>query len=218
MKSKFFALFTAALLMVGASLFAQQPTDSVQVKAEDASAGKNPIVLIETNQGNIIVQLFPDKAPITVENFLQYVQDGFYDGTIFHRVINGFMIQGGGFEPGMVPRKTRNPIKNEAENGLKNKVGTIAMARSRAIDSATAQFFINVSDNDSLDFKGPTAGGYGYCVFGEVIDGMRVVNSIKSVKTERQGVFSDVPSEPIVIKKVSLLRGKKMQKMLKKLV
>lgn len=156
-------------------------------------------VLIKTNKGDITIALDAAKAPLTVANFLQYVDDGFYAGTIFHRVIDGFMIQGGGFTRDMVQKPTRSPVKNEAANGLKNKRGTIAMARTSVVDSATAQFFINVVDNGFLDFRSPTPQGFGYCVFGEVVDGMDAVDAIRTVKTGRSGYMTDVPVEPVEI-------------------
>ena len=152
--------------------------------------------------GKIVIELSPDKAPGTCANFEQYVRDGHFDGTIFHRVIDGFMIQGGGFEPDMVHRPTREPIQNEAKNGLSNLTGTIAMARTMEPHSATAQFFINVSDNKFLDYPGQD--GWGYCVFGKVTDGMDVVNQIKGVDTTNRAGHSDVPVDPIVIESATL--------------
>ncbi|MFH0908398.1 MAG: peptidylprolyl isomerase [bacterium] len=157
------------------------------------------MVTIKTSKGDISVKLFPDKAPITVKNFLQYVDEHFYDHTIFHRVIDGFMIQGGGFTKDMNQKPTRAPIKNEANNGLQNTKGTLAMARTPVVDSATAQFFINVADNAFLNFQSKTSQGYGYCVFGEVVSGMDVVDAIKSVKTANSGDSQNVPVEPVEI-------------------
>jgi cyclophilin family peptidyl-prolyl cis-trans isomerase len=169
---------------------------------EATAADKNPVVLLETSMGNIKIELYPDKAPITVKNFLAYVDDKFYDGVIFHRVIPNFMIQGGGFTPGMEEKKTKDPIKNESRNGLENKRGTIAMAlKPRLPDSGTDQFFINLKDNVDLD-KANFPDGFGYCVFGKVIDGMDVVDKISSVKTARKGAHSDVPVQDIVMKSV----------------
>lgn len=162
------------------------------------------MVIFHTNLGDIKINTFDDNAPETVANFLAYCSEGFYDNTIFHRVINNFMIQGGGFEPNMEQKRTKSPIKNEAGNGLKNTRGTLAMARTMEPHSATAQFFINVVDNDFLDFRSPDVNGYGYCVFAEVIDGMDVVDKIKSVKTGRNGMHSDVPVEAIVIERVTV--------------
>ena len=163
------------------------------------------MIKLQTNLGTITLKLDAEKAPVTVKNFVQYVQDGHYDNTIFHRVINGFMIQGGGFAPGMKQKDTREQIENEAANGLKNKRGTIAMARTNDPHSATAQFFINVSDNDFLDFKAPSGSGWGYCVFGEVVEGMDVVDKIKSVKTGNKGFHQDVPVEDVIIEKAEAI-------------
>ncbi|MGL6017965.1 MAG: peptidylprolyl isomerase B [Gibbsiella quercinecans] len=162
------------------------------------------MVTFHTNHGDIVIKTFADKAPVTVENFLNYCRAGFYDNTIFHRVINGFMIQGGGFEPGMNQKSTQAPIKNEANNGLKNTRGTLAMARTNDPHSATAQFFINVVDNDFLNFRGENAQGWGYCVFAEVVEGLDVVDKIKGVKTGRSGMHQDVPVEDVVINSVTV--------------
>lgn len=159
----------------------------------------NPTVLLETTSGDILIELFPDKAPDTVANFLQYVDDGFYANTIFHRVIPGFMIQGGGLTARMQQKDTEAPIKNEADNGLKNDRGTIAMARTMDPHSATAQFFINLVDNDFLNFQAPSGNGWGYCVFGKVTEGMDVVDKIAKVKTTTVGMYQDVPSDLVVI-------------------
>ena len=157
------------------------------------------MIRLKTSLGDITVELDEVAAPNTCENFRQYVSDGFYDGTIFHRVINGFMIQGGGFMADMMQKATRDPIENEAKNGLSNLTGTIAMARTMQPHSATAQFFINVSDNGFLDHPGQD--GWGYCVFGRVVDGMDVVNRIKQVATTTRAGHQDVPVEPVVIEK-----------------
>ena len=159
-------------------------------------------VTMETSMGTITLELDDAKAPETVANFVQYAKDGHYDGTIFHRVIDGFMIQGGGFTKDMNQKETREPIRNEAMNGLKNLRGTIAMARTMVVDSATSQFFINLVDNDFLDFQNPTPQGFGYAVFGKVVDGMDVVDQIAKVKTGFSGPHQNVPEEAIVIKKV----------------
>ena len=159
---------------------------------------------IETTMGTITLELNADKAPETVANFVKYAKDGHYDGTIFHRVIDGFMIQGGGFMKDMNQKPTREPIRNEAMNGLKNARGTIAMARTMVVDSATSQFFINLVDNDFLDFTSPTPQGFGYAVFGVVTDGMDVVDAIAKVKTGFNGPHQNVPEDPIVIKKVTV--------------
>jgi cyclophilin family peptidyl-prolyl cis-trans isomerase len=162
----------------------------------------NPVVVLETSLGTVEVELFEDKAPETVKNFLGYVDDKHYDGLIFHRVISTFMIQGGGFEPGMKQKKTKDPIKNESDNGVSNVTGTIAMARTKAADSATSQFFINVKDNTNLD-KANFPDKVGYCVFGKVTKGMEVVEKIRDVKTGMSEGFSDVPTEDVVIKSVT---------------
>jgi peptidyl-prolyl cis-trans isomerase B (cyclophilin B) len=164
----------------------------------------NPIVRFSTSAGDFSAEIFADKAPITAENFLGYVKDGFFDGLIFHRVIPRFMIQGGGFDKDMKQKKARTPIKNEAGNGLKNLTGTLAMARTNVVDSATCQFFINVADNDFLDHKGKTPDGYGYAVFGRVTDGMDVVHKIEKVRTGNRGLHQDVPVEPVVINSARL--------------
>ena len=161
----------------------------------------NPTVLLETTSGDILIELFPDKAPDTVANFLQYVDDGFYANTIFHRVIPGFMIQGGGLGPRMDEKATRAPIKNEADNGLSNDRGTIAMARTQAPHSATAQFFINVANNKFLNFSAPTMQGWGYAVFGKVVKGQDVVDAIAQVPTTSHYPHQDVPVEPVIIEK-----------------
>ena len=165
----------------------------------------NPKVKLQTNYGDILIELNAEKAPKTVENFVTYVKDGFFDGTIFHRVINNFMIQGGGFEPGMKQKETRDPVENEANNGLRNNRYTIAMARTSDPHSATAQFFINVADNDFLNHTAPTSNGWGYAVFGEVIEGTDVVDKIKLVKTGSKGFHQDVPAEDVVIEKATLV-------------
>ncbi|BAV11587.1 cyclophilin [Moraxella osloensis] len=158
-----------------------------------------PYVELETTMGNIVIELNQEKAPNTVANFLEYVKSGHYDGTIFHRVIDGFMIQGGGMDANMKEKSTNAPIQNEADNGLKNEVGTIAMARTSDPHSATAQFFINVKDNSFLNFSGKNPQGWGYAVFGKVIEGMDIVNKIKGVPTGKYGFHADVPTTPVVI-------------------
>lgn len=162
-------------------------------------------VLLTTSQGDITLKLDTENAPNTSANFIDYVKEGFFDGLIFHRVINGFMVQGGGFEPDMTQRPTKAPIKNEANNGLKNKEGTVAMARTMDPHSATAQFFINVADNSFLDFKSETTEGWGYAAFGEVVAGMEVVNRIKSIPTTSKAGMQDVPTEDVVIEKAEVL-------------
>ena len=165
----------------------------------------NPKVKLQTNHGDMLVELNAEKAPKTVENFITYVKDGFFDGTIFHRVINNFMIQGGGFEPGMKQKDTRDNVENEANNGLRNNRYTLAMARTSDPHSATAQFFINVADNDFLNHTAPTSNGWGYAVFGEVIEGTDVVDKIKTVKTGTKGFHQDVPVEDVIIEKATLV-------------
>lgn len=165
---------------------------------------KKQIVELKTSEGKIRIELWEDKAPITVKNFVRYVEEGFYDGTIFHRVIDNFMIQGGGFTVDMVQKKPHEPIKNEAGNGLKNDVGTIAMARTNVVDSATCQFFINVKNNDFLNHRDPSPGGFGYAVFGTVIEGMDVVDKIKKVPKTNAGPHQDVPVKPVVIETARL--------------
>jgi peptidyl-prolyl cis-trans isomerase B (cyclophilin B) len=160
-------------------------------------------VTLETTHGNIVIKLNEEKAPVTVKNFLNYVNDGFFDGTIFHRVIPNFMIQGGGFMPGMVQKMTEAEIKNEADNGLSNDRGTIAMARTSEPHSATAQFFINHKDNAFLNHTAPTGAGWGYCVFGKVIDGMDTVDTIAAVSTGNSGGHGDVPVETVTINKAT---------------
>ena len=170
-----------------------------------AHAAANPILEMVTSMGTVRIELYPDKAPKTVENFLQYTKDGFYDGTVFHRTIPGFMVQGGGFTPEMEQKKTRDPVANEAQNGLKNETGTLAMARTSNPHSATAQFFINVSNNDFLNFTGPTPQGFGYCVFGRVTQGMDVVNKIVATPTGNRGGHQNVPLKPIVIQSMRIV-------------
>jgi cyclophilin family peptidyl-prolyl cis-trans isomerase len=165
----------------------------------------DPIVLMSTSLGDVKIELFKDKAPVTVENFLSYVDEKAYDGTIFHRVIPSFMIQGGGFTTDMKQRPTKAPIKNEAGNGLKNGLGTIAMARTSDVHSATAQFFINTKDNAFLDHKDDTMQGFGYCVFGKVIEGLNVVQKIEAVETGTKGMYENVPNEPVVIKSIRVV-------------
>ncbi len=162
------------------------------------------MIKLHTNHGVITLKLFADKAPETVANFIQYVKDGHYDNTIFHRVISNFMIQGGGFDADMKQKSTRETIKNEANNGLSNKKGTVAMARTMEPHSASAQFFINVQDNDFLDHSAPTTQGWGYTVFGEVVDGLDVVEAIKAVATTSKNGHQDVPREPVIIEKAEL--------------
>jgi len=163
---------------------------------------ENPRVLIKTNLGNITVELFEKEAPITVKNFLSYVDSKFYDGTTFHRIIPGFVIQGGGFTPDMKKKPTKDPIKNEATNGLKNLKGTLSMARTMDINSATSQFFINLRNNPALDHKDNTPRGYGYAVFGKVVAGWDVVEKIAKVPTTTKGIYKNVPEKPVIIKSI----------------
>ncbi|KAA0696813.1 peptidyl-prolyl cis-trans isomerase [Halopseudomonas laoshanensis] len=162
------------------------------------------MVKLHTNHGVITLELFADKAPETVANFEQYVRDGHYDNTIFHRVISNFMVQGGGFEPGMKQKEARAPIKNEADNGVANAMGTVAMARTMEPHSASAQFFINVADNDFLNHSAPTVQGWGYTVFGKVVEGMDVVNKIKAVPTTMRAGHQDVPADDVIIERAEL--------------
>ena len=161
-------------------------------------------IVFETSVGNFEVELFDKEAPISAKNFQDYVDDGFFDGVIFHRVIPGFMIQGGGFEPGMKQKKVKAPIKNEAANGLKNKRGTLSMARTNDVNSATSQFFVNVADNDFLDNK---PGSFGYAVFGRIASGMEVIDAIAAVKTGSQGMHQDVPKEAVTIETVKRIEA-----------
>ncbi|MBX9915496.1 MAG: peptidyl-prolyl cis-trans isomerase [Pseudomonadaceae bacterium] len=163
------------------------------------------MIKLHTNHGVISINLFEDKAPLTAANFTQYVKDGHYDNVIFHRVISNFMIQGGGFAPGMQEKSTRASIKNEADNGLSNKTGTLAMARTNEPHSASAQFFINVKDNDFLDHSSKTAQGWGYCVFGEVVEGLDIVEKIKAVATGSKGGHQDVPLEDVIIERAEIV-------------
>jgi cyclophilin family peptidyl-prolyl cis-trans isomerase len=197
---RFLTVFTALLVLGGA-------LQSV-ANAGSSNTG-NPQVLMKTSLGDIKLELFPKKAPITVANFLSYVKSHFYDNTIFHRVISNFMIQGGGFTSGLKQKNTNAPIKNEAGNGLSNQRGTIAMARTSIVDSATCQFFINVVDNPFLDHQNDTPNGYGYCVFGKVIAGMDVVDKIKQVATQTVGGYGDVPVKDVVIISMKVVEGKK---------
>ena len=164
-----------------------------------ALAQDNPVVVMETSKGTIRIELWADTAPISVENFLRYTDNELYDGLIFHRVINGFMIQGGGFNADMVQLSTYEPIKNEAKSNVPNNRGTLSMARTNVVDSATSQFFINLADNDFLNHTNDTPRGFGYAVFGEVIEGMEIVDEIAGVATGRSGPYNDVPIEPVVI-------------------
>ncbi len=176
-----------------------------QAEGPSPAGDSKMTVEMQTNHGTIMLELDADRAPKTVENFIQYAKEGYYDGTVFHRVIPGFMIQGGGFEVGMNQKPTRDPVKNEADNGLKNETGTIAMARTNDPHSATAQFFINVKDNSFLNHSSPSPQGWGYCVFGRVTDGMDVVQAIEKVATGNKGFHQDVPVTDVIIEKVTVL-------------
>jgi len=195
---KYMMMVAGVLIGMTVSVFATNENVSATT-TEKSVEEKNPMVIMKTSKGDITIELFEKEAPESVKNFLQYVDDGHYDGTIFHRVISNFMIQGGGFTADMQQKPTRAPIKNEAANGLKNDRGTLAMARTSDVDSATSQFFINVVDNAFLDYKSSTPSGFGYCVFGKVTDGMDVVDAIRSVKTGRHGPYGDVPVETVEI-------------------
>ncbi|ABI56276.1 Peptidylprolyl isomerase [Alkalilimnicola ehrlichii MLHE-1] len=188
-----FVIF-AVLLVVGAKAVGGERDDQDSQHAQM----ETPMVVFETSHGNLTLELFPDEAPITVENFLQYVDDGFYDGTIFHRVIPGFVVQGGGFDEEFRQKETRAPIKNEADNGLRNERGTLSMARTQQKDSATSQFFINLADNAFLDHG---TRDFGYAVFARVAEGMEVVDKIAQVRTGNRGMHQDVPVEDIVVKR-----------------
>lgn len=183
----------------------KQQSETVKATEDAVTAsrkGTNMSVIIETSLGTIKADLWADKSPETVKNFLQYTDDKFFDGLIFHRVMDGFMIQGGGFSPDMKQKATRGPVKNEARSDVKNKRGTLAMARTQVVDSATAQFFINLVDNGFLDHSNNTPQGFGYCVFGQVTEGMDVVDKIAKVKTTTKGFNENVPVEPVVIKSI----------------
>lgn len=213
-------VLAALLMLAGCGQKKEETSKSAQSTEEnavDVTTLKSPIkVTMETSMGDIVLELYPDKAPVSVQNFIDYVQADFYDNTIFHRVIEGFMIQGGGFDKEGASKETRDPIENEADNGLKNERGTIAYARTNEVNSATSQFFINHRDNPNLDFRSPTPSGYGYAVFGKVVDGMDVVDKIASVPTttknlsiRHQGQLyeqprQNVPTKPVVIKDVHI--------------
>jgi cyclophilin family peptidyl-prolyl cis-trans isomerase len=193
---------TTFVYLAAAGLCADQAAPTQVQPAPPAARQANPVVVLQTSEGVIKLELWKDKAPLTVTNFLRYADEGFYDGTIFHRVIDGFMIQGGGFSPDMKQKQTHEPVKNEAAADLRNERGTIAMARTGVVDSATAQFFINVKDNENLNHRDETAKGFGYAVFGKVIEGMDVVDRIKKVPTSTAGPFQNVPTKPVIIEKV----------------
>jgi len=192
------AILATSLLVVGLSGATRAEGDEM---ADAVTTSDNPVVVVKTSMGTIEIELFQDKAPISVENFLGYVDDGFYNGTIFHRVMKGFMIQGGGFDQGMERKKAKAPIKNEATNGVGNEIGTVAMARTDVVDSATSQFFINTVNNARLDYK--SARSYGYAVFGKVISGMEVAKEIESVQTATKNGMGDVPVTTVTIESIT---------------
>ncbi len=203
MEFRFAALALLSSLLTLPVLAQEEAAPAVEAAAPapvvETPTEELPMVILKTSKGDLKIELYPAKAPDTVKNFLQYVDDGFFNGTIFHRVISGFMVQGGGFTKDMQQKPTRAPVKNEAGNGLKNARGTLAMARTGDPHSATAQFFINVVDNDFLNYTSPDPRGYGYCVFGKVVEGLEVVDAIKSVRTGNRGGHQDVPMEPVEI-------------------
>lgn len=202
--TRLLALFVALMALVfGLSNSVAQTLS--QTNQDQSSMSTSPRVKLSTSAGDIVIELDATNAPKTSENFLTYVRDGFYDNTIFHRVIDGFMVQGGGFEPGMKQKPTSNPIENEANNGLKNDKYTLAMARTNDPHSATAQFFINVANNDFLNHTAPTAQGWGYAVFAKVVEGQDVVDQIKGVKTGNSGFHQNVPLEDVVITKATII-------------
>ena len=202
MKILFTALFT--LLLCSTMQSSHSSTQNSSTSNINSTKGNKTMVKLHTNHGVITLQLDAEKAPITVKNFLEYVNSGFYNGTIFHRVIGNFMIQGGGFEPGMTQKKANAPIQNEAANGLKNDKYTVAMARTADPQSATAQFFINVNDNDFLNYPGQD--GWGYCVFGKVVEGKEVVDAIRNVKTGNRSGSQDVPLADVIITSAEVVK------------
>ena len=198
--SLFAPLFILGCASTNSTIASQtQPNSASNVNPQETTMSNMPLVELETSMGNITIELNEEKAPKTVENFLNYVNSGHYEGTIFHRIIDGFMIQGGGMDAQMNEKKTNAPVENEADNGLKNDQGTIAMARTQDPHSATSQFFINVKDNDFLNHSGKNAQGWGYTVFGKVTSGMDVIEKMRGVPTGRFGMHADVPSTPVVI-------------------
>jgi cyclophilin family peptidyl-prolyl cis-trans isomerase len=192
----------AALLLSSGFVHADVIQGDIPLQAPAPKEQKNVQIIIDTSLGAITAELYPAKAPVTVSNLLTYIDAKFYDATVFHRVIDGFMIQGGGFTRDMIQKKNQAPIKNEADNGLHNERGTLAMARTMIVDSATSQFFINLVDNSFLDFKSKTDQGWGYCVFGKVVEGMDVVDKIAKVRTDNSGRFQNVPVEPVIINSI----------------
>ncbi len=211
--SRYISLAIVIILVIFA-IFATQkqiePTEKPKqvVKQQPKPTGSNTMnISVKTNHGTIKLELYADKAPITVKNFIDYIESGHFNGTIFHRVIPGFMIQGGGFIPGMTQKDTNANIKNEADNGLTNDTGTIAMARTPDPDSASSQFFINLKDNAFLNYSAPTPQGWGYCVFGKVTEGMDVVQAIEKVATGSAGMHQDVPVEDVIIEEVNVIEA-----------
>lgn len=198
-------ILLTAFLLGSPAVVGQTLSQNSQTNQDNSSMSTSPRVKLNTTAGDIVIELNAADAPKSTENFLTYVRDGFYDNTIFHRVIDGFMIQGGGFEPGMKQKDTRAPIENEANNGLKNDKYTLAMARTNDPHSATAQFFINVANNDFLNHTAPTAQGWGYAVFGKVVEGEDVVDQIRGVKTGNAGFHQNVPTEDVVIEKATII-------------
>lgn len=208
MKNKILLIPLLTVLIAGCAtsqVVTPEPQNEVNNKLTEEKQMETKVILIKTSLGDIKAELYPDKAPVTVENFIQYVDDGFYNGTIFHRVMPGFMVQGGGFTEDRVQKETNDAIKIESDNGLKNDRGTLAMARTRIPDSATSQFFVNLVDNDFLNYRSPDEDGYGYTVFGKVIEGMDVVDQIAKVQTGSNGMHQDWPVENVVIEKVEVL-------------
>jgi peptidylprolyl isomerase/peptidyl-prolyl cis-trans isomerase B (cyclophilin B) len=196
-------------LLIPAAPPKKSPHKATPPKSASAAPAANPRVALQTSKGRIVIELYADKSPKTVKNFLDYTKAGFYNGTIFHRVIPGFMVQGGGFLPDMTEKPTRPPIQNEADNGLQNQRGTLAMARTSDPNSASAQFFINVANNNSLNFRGKSTEGWGYAVFGNVVEGMDVVDAIVQVPTTTKGPYGDVPVQPVLIQKATVVPAAK---------
>ena len=201
------AFFTGAFLSFASCTTSDTESESVVLRPEQPPAAAVKTVTLRTNYGDITIQLFPGPAPKSAKNFLRYAREGHYDNTLFHRVISGFMIQGGGLEPGMTEKPTHGPIRNEADNGLSNTMGTVAMARQNDPHSATAQFFINVGNNTFLNHTSLSRSGWGYCVFGKVSEGMDVVNRIEAVPTTSRLRHSNIPQQDVIIKSVTVLGG-----------
>jgi len=213
--TRYISLAVIIAAAIVAYLALQKPFSTESSKKTDTTPSSNASKLkgtktmkisMKTSLGTVMMELYPEKAPITVKNFIQYIESGHFNGTVFHRVIPGFMVQGGGFEPGMKQKDVGTPIKNEADNGLGNEAGTLAMARTPDPDSATAQFFINLKDNTFLNYSAPTAQGWGYCVFGKVTEGMDVIHSIEKVSTGSAGMHQDVPVEDVMIEEMTVIK------------